>query len=66
MLQWSYNQVKEWNKDMRAALLDRKVHAYQEMYLIGLSCCSISLTADRRVVFARKPLSASAAVNGRR
>ena len=30
--QWSYEQVKEWLAKMRAALLDRKVHAYQEMY----------------------------------
>lgn len=29
--QWTYEEVKRWNKDMRKCLLDRRVHAYQDM-----------------------------------
>ena len=58
-LQWSYDRVKEWIKNMRATLLDRKVHAYQEMYVPISAYNAIYLTISRRVVFARKPLPAS-------
>lgn len=30
---WSYDRVKEWIGQMRETLLDRRVHAYQEMYV---------------------------------
>ena len=30
---WSYDRVKEWIRQMRETLLDRRVHAYQEMYV---------------------------------
>lgn len=45
-LKWSYDRVKEWIRQMRGTLLDRRVHAYQEMYALPHSAFTV---ADSKV-----------------
>jgi hypothetical protein len=56
--QWSYEEIQVHIATMRNHLLNRKNHAYYDMYVLSLTLslyAADSLTRSRSVVYGRKP-----------